>query len=99
MLYDQYGDKRAMERNYPAMKKWIEHERGYLKDGLISKEQYADWCVPPAHPKLLNFQDPDRATGKTPIATSYYFELRRVMARFARILDQPTDAAAFEARA
>jgi len=24
MLYDEYGDKRAMERNYPAMKKWID---------------------------------------------------------------------------
>jgi len=99
MLYDQYGDQRALERNYPAMKKWIEHERGYLKNGLISKDQYADWCVPPEDPKLIHSQDPARVTDKTLIATSYYYELLRVMARFARILDQPTDAADFDSRA
>ncbi|HMC63003.1 MAG TPA: family 78 glycoside hydrolase catalytic domain, partial [Candidatus Solibacter sp.] len=99
MLYDQYGDKRAMERNYPAMKKWIEHERGYVKDGLISKDQYADWCVPPENPKLIHSQDPARVTDKTLIATSYYYELLCVMARFARILDRPTDAADFDTRA
>ena len=99
MLYDQYGDKRALERNYPAMKKWIEHERGYMKDGLISKDQYADWCVPPEDPKLIHSQDPARVTDKTLIATSYYYELLRVMARFARILDQPVDAAEFDTRA
>ncbi len=25
MLYDQYGDKRVLERDYPAMKKWIDY--------------------------------------------------------------------------
>jgi alpha-L-rhamnosidase len=99
MLYDQYADKRAMERDYPAMKKWIEHERGYVKDGLISKDQYADWCVPPENPKLIHSQDPARVTDKTLIATSYYYELLRVMARFARILDKPTEAADFDTRA
>ena len=99
MLYDQYGDKRAMERDYPAMKKWMEHERGYVKDGLISKDQYADWCVPPENPKLIHSQDPARVTDKTLIATSYYYELLRVMARFARVLDKPTEAADFDTRA
>ena len=27
MLYDQYGDKRVLERDYPAMRKWLEHEQ------------------------------------------------------------------------
>jgi alpha-L-rhamnosidase len=99
MLYEQYADKRAMERDYPSMKKWIDHERTYLKDGLMPKDQYADWCVPPENPKLIHSQDPARVTDKTLIATSYYYELLRTMARYARILDKPTDAADFDQHA
>ena len=96
MLYDQYGDKRVLARGYDAMKKWIDYEKTFVKDGLISKDQYADWCVPPEDPKLIHSQDPARVTDKTLIATSYYYELLRQMSRYARILDKPTDAAEFD---
>jgi alpha-L-rhamnosidase len=96
MLYDQYGDKRVLGRGYDAMKKWIDYEKTFVKDGLISKDQYADWCVPPENPKLIHSQDPARVTDKTLIATSYYYELLRQMSRYARILDKPTDAAEFD---
>jgi alpha-L-rhamnosidase len=97
MLYDQYADKRVLERNYPAMKKWIDHERTYLTpDGLMPKDQYADWCVPPEDPKLIHSQDPARITDKTLIGTSYYYHLLRLMARYARLLDKPVEAADFE---
>lgn len=99
MLYEQYGDRRAMERDYPSMKKWIDYERTYLKDGLMPKDQYADWCVPPEDPRLIHSQDPARVTDKTLIASSYYYELLRTMARYARILDKPPDAADFDRRA
>jgi alpha-L-rhamnosidase len=96
MLYDQYGDKRALELYYPAMRKWIEHERQFVAGGMISKDQYADWCVPPEDPKLIHSKDPARVTDKTLIASSYYYELLRVIARYARILDKPTEAADLE---
>ncbi len=97
MLYDQYGDRRVLENNYPAMKKWIDYIRTFVTpDGLISKDQYADWCVPPEDPKLIHSQDPARITDKTLIASSYYYELLRLMARYARLLDKPTEAADFE---
>ncbi len=99
MLYDQYGDKRVIERDYPAMKKWIEHERSYLQDGLMPKDQYGDWCVPPEDPKLIHSQDPARITDKTLLGTTYYYYLLRTMARYARLLDKPPDAAEFEAQA
>jgi alpha-L-rhamnosidase len=100
MLYDQYGDKRVLERNYPAMKKWIEHERTYLTpDGLMPKDRYADWCVPPEDPKLIHSKDPARITNPTLIGTTYYYTLLQLLARYARLLDQPTDAADFEMRA
>ncbi|MGA8581689.1 MAG: glycoside hydrolase family 78 protein, partial [Bryobacteraceae bacterium] len=99
MLYDQYGDRRVLERFYPAMKKWIEHERGYLQDGLMPKDIYADWCVPPEDPKLIHSKDPARVTNHTLIATAYYFHLLRLMAGYARVLDQPADATAYDALA
>jgi alpha-L-rhamnosidase len=99
MLYDEYGDKRAMERNYPAMKKWIDHEATFLKDGLMPKDQYGDWCVPPENPKLIHSVDPTRITDKTLLGTAYYYQLLGAMARYARLLDKPADAADFETRA
>jgi len=97
MLYDQYGDRRVLERAYPAIKRWIEHERGYLQDGLMPKDQYADWCVPPEDPTLIHSKDPARVTNPTLLATAYYYHLLRLAARYARMLDQPTDAVAYEA--
>jgi alpha-L-rhamnosidase len=96
MLYDQYADKRVLARGYDAMKRWIDHERTFVTNGLISKDQYADWCVPPEDPKLIHSQDPARVTDKTLIATSYWYELLRTMSRYAMILDRPTDAADFD---
>jgi alpha-L-rhamnosidase len=95
MLYDQYGDKRVLARGYDAMTRWIDHERGFVSNGLISKDQYADWCVPPEDPKLIHSQDPSRITDKTLIASSYWYHLLRTMSRYAKILDRPTDAAEF----
>jgi alpha-L-rhamnosidase len=96
MLYDQYADKRVLARGYDAMKRWIAHEQSFVTHGLISKDQYADWCVPPEDPKLIHSQDPARVTDKTLIATSYWYHLLRTMSRYARLLDRPTDAADFD---
>ena len=99
MLYDEYGDMRAMERNYPAMKKWIDHEATFVKDGLMPKDKYGDWCVPPEDPKLIHSVDPARITDPTLLGSSYYYELLRTMARYARLLDKSADAADFDQRA
>jgi len=88
MLYDEYGDQRAMERNYPAMKKWIDHEATFVKDGLMPKDHYGDWCVPPEDPKLIHSVDPTRITNPTLLGSSYYYELLRTMARYARLLEK-----------
>jgi alpha-L-rhamnosidase len=96
MLYEQYGDRRVLERYYPAMRKWLDHIRTFVDSGLIGKDQYADWCVPPEDPKLIHSVDPARVTDKTLIASSYYYELLRTIARYARILDKPTEASDLE---
>jgi alpha-L-rhamnosidase len=99
MLYDQYGDKRVLARGYDAMKKWMDFEKSFVKDGLTGKDTYADWCVPPEDPKLIHSKDPARVTDKTLIASSYYYQFLRTMSRYAKILDRPTDAADFDKQA
>ncbi len=96
MLYDQYGDLRVLERNYPQMQKWIEHMRGYLNDGIMPKDTYGDWCVPPEDPKLIHSKDPARRTSGALIGTAYYQHLLRLMARYARLLNKADDAADYE---
>ncbi|HLJ47957.1 MAG TPA: family 78 glycoside hydrolase catalytic domain [Bryobacteraceae bacterium] len=99
MLYDQYGDRRAIETHYPAMRKWIEHMRTYTKDGLMPKDQYADWCVPPESPKLIHSQDPARRTNGTLLATAYFYKMLRLMNRYATLLGKTDDAAEYDALA
>jgi alpha-L-rhamnosidase len=99
MLHDQYGERRVLERSYPLMKKWIGHMRAYTKDGLMPKDTYGDWCVPPEDPALIHAKDPARITDKTLIATAYYYKLLSLMARYARLLERPADAADFDMQA
>ena len=96
MLYEQYGDKRVLAHGYDSMKKWMAHIQTLVANGLVSKDQYGDWCVPPEDPKLIHSQDPTRVTDKTLIASAYWYHLLRTMSRYARILDRPTDAADFD---
>jgi alpha-L-rhamnosidase len=95
MLYDQYGDLRAIERHYPALKKWIAHMQGYIKDGLMPKDTYGDWCVPPESPKLIHSQDPARKTDGTLLGTAYFYKMLRLMERYAKLLGKNNDAAGY----
>ena len=98
-LYDQYGDRRPLEYAWPAMNRWLDHIRTYAKDGLMPKDTYGDWCVPPENPRLIHSQDPARITDKTLIGTAYLYKLLTLMSRYARLLDKSTDAAAFDREA
>jgi alpha-L-rhamnosidase len=96
MLLEQYGDTRVVVRAYPAMRKWFEHMRSFVKDGLIAKDTYGDWCVPPENPKLVHSQDPARRTDKTLIATAYFQYLVQILAGYARIAGRGQDVAEYE---
>ncbi|HYW44803.1 MAG TPA: glycoside hydrolase family 78 protein [Bryobacteraceae bacterium] len=96
MLYDQYGDLRVIERNFGPIKKWIDHMRGFVKEGLMPKDTYGDWCVPPEDPKLIHSQDPARKTDGTLLATAYYYLMLRQVARFGRLIGKESDAAEYD---
>ena len=100
MQYDQFGDSSAIARFYPSAKKWIGHMAyQYEQDGIMPRDKYGDWCVPPEDLKLIHSKDPQRVTDGKLIATAYYYHLNKKMARFANILGKTADAKAYEAKA
>ena len=95
MLYDEYGDLRALQQNYPVMKKWIGLMGGTVKDGITAADTYGDWCAPPETQQLIHTKDPARKTDGAVLATSYHFHNLRLMERYAAILGQTEDARGF----
>jgi alpha-L-rhamnosidase len=91
-LYEQNHDVRVIEQNYPGMRKWIIHMETYLKDDLMPRDSYGDWCVPPESPELIHSKDPSRKTDATVIGTAYFYRLLRQMERFAMLLGKQDDA-------
>jgi len=78
------------------MKKWLAYMRGkYMKDDILIKDKYGDWCVPPESLELIHSRDATRTTEGALLATAYYYRLLTLMQRFAGIVHQPQDAQEF----
>ncbi len=98
MLFTNFGDKRPIEENYPAIKKWVSHIREYYmtKEYIITRDKYGDWCVPPESLELIHSKDPSRKTDGDLIATAYYLKVLQLMHRFANLQGLKADAAEWE---
>ena len=98
MLFTNFGDKRPIEENYPAIKKWVSHIREYYmtEDFIITKDKYGDWCVPPESLELIHSKDPSRKTDGALIATAYYLKVLQLMHRFASLQGLKADAEEWE---
>ena len=97
MIYTRFGDDKPIREHYPAMKKWLEFMKDkYMIDGIMYRDQYGDWCMPPESPELIHSRDRDRRTRKMVIATPYYCYLAGKMAKFAEILGLADDAEYFK---
>jgi alpha-L-rhamnosidase len=95
-----YGDRRPIEKHYEAMKRWlIGHLGQFVKDGIIDKDNYGDWCVPPEKPELIHSQDPARKTSKEILATAYYIHNLDLLTKYAKMLGKDTEAANFVQKA
>ena len=97
MLYTQYGNDTPISENYASICKWMEHMRMEYsdKDGLIHKDKYGDWCVPPEREDLVHSEDPMRKTDGTLLSSAYYIRLLQVMQRFASTLGRNDDQSHF----
>lgn len=88
MLYQQFGDKRGIMNHYPFMKKWVLYmEQQYLKNDLMTKDKYGDWCVPPESLEIIRSKDPSRLTDGEVLSSAFYYHLLQLMKKFAEIAD------------
>jgi alpha-L-rhamnosidase len=79
------------------MKKWMQYMQGkYMKDYIVTRDKYGDWCVPPEDLKLIHAKDSSRLTDGKLIATAYYFKLLSYMQRFAKLTGNDADSKEYE---
>ena len=98
MLYIRFGDDGSIVKHYPAMKKWLAYMKDkWMVDGIMTKDTYGDWCMPPESLELIHSKDPSRITAPAVIATPYYVHYCKLMEEFAPIAGHPEDVPYFEA--
>ena len=97
MLYDRFGDMEPIRQHYNALKKWMLHMKdNYITGGIMRRDTYGDWCMPPESLELIHSVDPKRITESAVISTPFYCYLCGKMARFAELLGRPEDAVFFD---
>lgn len=88
ILYQTYGDRRLLERQYPSMVKWLEfcqqQSAGSIRSGHRGGD-YGDWLSINAN------------TDKELIGTAYFAYSVSLVAKAARALGKTADAANYEA--
>ena len=98
MLYTRFGDIEPIRQHYDAMRKWILHmKQCYLIDGILTRDCYGDWCMPPESLELVHSKDPSRITQAAVISTPFYCYLAGKMKKFAALLGKTQDVAMFQA--
>lgn len=97
MLYSRFGDIEPIQKHYDAMRKWLLHMKlWYLKDGIMTRDCYGDWCMPPESPEMIHSKDPSRITEAAAISTPFYCHLCNIMKNFAIRLGKVDDALFFQ---
>lgn len=96
MLYEQYGDTKPIKLHYQSMKKWVKYmQTHYMKDDIITKDTYGDWCMPPENLNNIHSKDSTRITNGKIISTSFYYKILNIMAKYAEITGNTADKQEF----
>jgi alpha-L-rhamnosidase len=98
-LRDQFADETVIARHYASAKLWVDYMSGFLKDGIIARDSYGDWCVPPEEQKLIHSNDPKRQTDGALLATAYFYYDICLMEEYANLLGNLADAQRFAGQA
>ncbi|MCD8262716.1 MAG: family 78 glycoside hydrolase catalytic domain, partial [Bacteroides sp.] len=101
MVYTQFRNSKPIEKNYAAMKRWLDHmkKENMTADYIVTRDRYGDWCVPPESLELIHSKDPARQTDGKLIATAYYYQMLQLMIRFATLQGLDQDVQEFAALA
>ncbi len=94
MLYRQYGNDEAIRNSYPYIKRWIDHIVTKRADstGVIIRDKYGDWCMPPEKLNMIHSKDPSRITDGALLSTAYMIRIMRIMSDFATMQGLSDDA-------
>ncbi len=99
MLYEQYGNAGPIVRSYPYIRKWLTHMLDeYERGGIITKDKYGDWCVPPEKLTITHSNDRTRQTDGKLIATAYGVGILRLMEKFAPMAGHEADVEAWRTK-
>ena len=101
--YMSYGDKRLLERCYPAMLRWLDYVDQYAVDGMLLMRNrwpgtdyrtwfLGDWAAPPEYVDVMLEESVD-LVNNCALCQSYL-----ALEQVARTLDKPADAAEYHAR-
>jgi hypothetical protein len=93
LLYQWYGDKRALEDNFDGMARYVAY-LGSKSDGGIVSHGLGDWYdIGPGAP------GPSKLTPQGVTATAIYYQNLDILAQAARLLGRDSDAARFREKA
>jgi len=95
VLHRQYGDLATIAQSYDHAKQWLNYMNRFVTNGIISRDSYGDWCVPPEDLMLIHSKDPARQTARPLLATSYFYHDLKLMERYAGWLGKADDAEHF----
>ena len=92
-LNHQFSNEQPIIAHYASIKKWLFYMRDkYMKDYIMPKDTYGDWCMPPEDPKLIHSKDTSRITPGPVLGTAFYYRLVKLMEHFATITGNTADA-------
>jgi alpha-L-rhamnosidase len=97
MLYKQTGDVTAIKDNYPAMKKWLAYMQSrYMKEYILTKDSYGDWCMPPITIEFGRGKSADKKYPSELLSTAYYYHFTQLMIQFAKVSGNGADIKMYE---
>ncbi len=91
----QFGDPQPIETHYESARRWMDYMAGFITNGIIRRDSYGDWCVPPEDPTLIHSKDPLRQTDRALLATAYFYYDATLMARYAKGLRREAESERF----
>lgn len=93
MLYKQTGDISVLQKNYPAVHKWMAYMKGrYMNsEGILTKDSYGDWCAPPVTAAAGKGVIADQKHPSALIASAYYYHLAMMMAEYSIVTGHDAD--------
>lgn len=98
MLYRRYNDINAVLYYYPFLQNYMNFLGHNLQDGIVTSNNYGDWCMPPERLDLIHSEDPARKTDGALISTAMYYSMLTMMGQLAMQLGREGDMMDYDRR-